>query len=62
MDCRYFMGRKLRIEYDGTIYHAIQRGNNREYIFEQQEEKEVLLKDIIHKQSDLGFKLMGYVI
>jgi putative transposase len=56
------MGRKLRIEYDGTIYHAIQRGNNREYIFEQQEEKEVLLKDIIHKQSDLSFKLMGYVI
>jgi putative transposase len=56
------MGRKPRIEYDGAIYHAIQRGNNREYIFEQQEDKEFLLKDIIHKQSDLGFKLMGYVI
>jgi hypothetical protein len=57
-----FIGRKPRIKYDGAIYHAIQRGNNREYIFKQQEDKEVLLKDIIHKQSDLGFKLMGYVI
>jgi putative transposase len=27
------MRRKLRIEYDGAIYHVIQRGNNREYIF-----------------------------
>jgi putative transposase len=41
------MGRKPRIEYDGAIYHAIQRGNNREYIFEQQEDKEFLLRDII---------------
>jgi putative transposase len=57
-----FMGRKLRIEYDGAIYHAIQRGNNRECIFERQEDKDLLLRDIIHKQSDLGFKLMGYVI
>lgn len=26
------MGRKLRIEYNGALYHVIQRGNNREYI------------------------------
>ncbi|KDR94641.1 hypothetical protein SAMN02745945_02623 [Peptoclostridium litorale DSM 5388] len=28
------MARKPRIEYNGAIYHVIQRGNNREYIFE----------------------------
>jgi len=27
------MGRKLRIEYEGAIYHVIQRGNNREHLF-----------------------------
>jgi REP element-mobilizing transposase RayT len=29
------LGRKPRVEYSGGIYHVIQRGNNREYIFEE---------------------------
>ncbi|MDK2879873.1 MAG: REP-associated tyrosine transposase [Thermoanaerobacteraceae bacterium] len=28
------MGRKPRIEYEGAVYHVIQRGNNKKYIFE----------------------------
>ena len=36
------MGRKPRFEYPGGIYHLIQRGNNREFIFEEKEDKEFL--------------------
>ena len=56
------MGRKPRIEYDEAIYHVIQRGNNREYIFDKEADKSFLLNDIIYKQNDLGFRLMGYII
>lgn len=56
------MGRKPRLEYEGAIYHVIQRGNNREYIFEKEEDKESLIKDIFSKKMDLNFKLIGYVI
>ena len=27
------MGRRPRIEFKGALYHVIQRGNNKEYIF-----------------------------
>ncbi len=38
------MGRKPRIEYKGGVYHVIQRGNNREYIFEHRDYKTYLLE------------------
>ncbi len=41
------MGRKLRVEFKGAIYHVIKRGNNREYIFDQRKDKESLLKYIL---------------
>ena len=37
------MGRKHRIEYSGAIYHVIQRGNNKSYIFQDEEDKLQLL-------------------
>lgn len=39
------MGRGPRIEYEGAIYHVIQRGNNREYIYEQHRWKRALLDE-----------------
>lgn len=56
------MGRRPRIEFNGAIYHVIQRGNNKEYIFEKDEDKNFLLRDIIKKQRDLYFKIIGYAI
>lgn len=56
------MGRKPRVEYNGALYHVIQRGNNREYIFNQIEDKVFLLKEIKEKKAGSGFKLYGYVI
>lgn len=35
------------MEYDGAIYHIIQRGNNREYIFDSDEDKLFLLQPMM---------------
>jgi REP element-mobilizing transposase RayT len=58
------MGRKPRIEYEGAAYHIIQRGNNREYIFENDDDKQYLLKQVeqCKRGPGLGFRLFGYVV
>jgi putative transposase len=56
------MPRKRRIEYKGALYHVIQRGNNREYIFENELYKNYLIKIIRETKKEYGFKLYGYVI
>lgn len=56
------MGRKPRFEFPGGIYHLIQRGNNREYIFNKTEDKEYLLELIKEYRDIMGFELFGYVI
>ncbi len=40
----------------------IQRGNNREYIFEKSEDKMFLLNEIKERTTNTGLKLYGYVI
>lgn len=58
----FFLTRKPRFEYPGGVYHLIQRGNNREYIFREKEDKEFLL-DLIREYRDImDFDLYGYVI
>ncbi len=56
------LGRKPRFEYPGGVYHLIQRGNNREYIFNKSEDKEYLLGLIKEYRDIMGFELYGYVI
>jgi len=56
------MGRKPLLEYDGGVYHLIQRGNNREYIFCRNEDKEFLLGILREYQIEMGFECYGYVI
>ena len=56
------MARKPRIEYPGGIYHVIQRANNREFFFEDNAMKELLLDLITDYREKLGFELFGYVI
>ncbi|MEW6726795.1 MAG: transposase [Bacillota bacterium] len=56
------MGRRPRIEYEGAIYHVIQRGNNQEYIFADDSDKAYLLKQIDECRRGLGFRLFGYVV
>ena len=56
------MGRKPRVEYSGAIYHVIQRGNNKEYIFYGDEDKLVFLREFEKRKISTEFKLYGYVI
>jgi len=56
------MGRRLRVEFKGAAFHVIQRGNNREPIFEEIADKEFLIKDIYGRKISQGFKLLGFAI
>lgn len=56
------MGRKPRVEYVGATYHVIQRGNNQEYIFERDEDKHYLLRDLAESMLGLGYTLFAYVL
>lgn len=56
------MGRKPRIEYYGALYHIIHRGNNKSFIFEEDEEKMFLLKILGEVKEIFDFSLLAYVI
>jgi len=56
------MGRRPRAEFKGAIFHVIKRGNNREYIFKAEEDKEYFLTYLDHVKVDGVFDLLGYVI
>lgn len=56
------MARKPRIEYRGAMYHVTHRGNNREFIFEDAEDKIYLLNSIAGIKDSMGLVMMGYVI
>ncbi len=55
------MGRRPRVEFKG-IFHVIKRGNNREYIFRADQDKEFFLTYLDHANDDGVFDLLGYVI
>ena len=56
------MGRSHRIEFEGATYHVIARGNNKECIFEEERDKEYLLKQFKDIKQGMGFKVYAYVI
>lgn len=58
------MGRKIRTYFEGAIYHVIQRGNNKAFIFQKQADK-IKLLDLLHETmqtENYGYKLLYYVI
>lgn len=57
-----FLARKLRIEQKGGFYHVIQRGNNRNFIFNKDEEKGYLIQQIKKYQKGLGYNVYGFVL
>ena len=56
------MGRRPRLEYEGAIYHVIQRGNNREDIFEDDIDKEMIINSIHNYLEVMKYSVYGYVI
>lgn len=56
------MGRKPRIQFEGGVYHVVQRGNNKEYIFKKDDLKKQLLDIIIESKEIMKFEIYGFVI
>lgn len=56
------MGRSLRVSIPGGIYHVFQRGNNKEYIFADDEDKLRFMKLLLEHLDKEQFSLLGYVI
>lgn len=56
------MGKKPRQFFKGDIYHIIQRGNNRSYIFNEQTDKAVFLDMIKSARQERPFHLLFYVL
>ena len=56
------MGRKPRIEFNGALYHVIQRGNNKEYIFKNNADKKYFLGKLKEFKEMMGFDIYGYVL
>jgi hypothetical protein len=38
------VARRHRVEYPDAIYHVIQQGNNKEYVFDEFEDKSYLIE------------------
>jgi len=56
------LARGARVEYPGALYHVIQRGNNREHIFERPEDKEYLIDQLRKSVAVDGMELYAYVV
>jgi REP element-mobilizing transposase RayT len=56
------VGRKIRLEFYGAVYHIVNRGNNKKYLFSNYEDKEMLLKIIYETRQESDFELLAYVI
>lgn len=56
------MGRKMRVDYKNGIFHIIHRGNNREFIFGEDADKDYLIGQLSILSRDMGYGLYGYAI
>ena len=50
------MARKVRIRYPGAIYHVLNRGDRREAIFEDDEDRQRLLKTLTEACEKTGWQ------
>lgn len=56
------MGRVAREHKQGSVYHVFQRGNNREFLFESDESKNVLIKNFREFKQKFDYDILGYVV
>src|SRR3989338_1579089 len=56
------MSRAPRISLEGLVYHVINRGNNRQDVFRDEEDFDTYLKTIIRFKKKYSFKLYGYCL
>jgi REP element-mobilizing transposase RayT len=56
------MARSVRIEYTGAIYHVMCRGDRREAIFRDDEDREMFLATLAQMCGRTGHRVHGYVL
>src|SRR5664280_1198755 len=56
------MARKLGIQYPGAIYHVMNRGDRREAIFEDDEDRERLLQTLTEACQKTGWQVHAYCL
>lgn len=56
------MPRRLRIEYDGAIYHVMARGNARQDIVHDDEDRHRLVSDLERAVTRSGWELLAFVV
>ena len=56
------MGRKLRVEYPGAIYHVMNRGDRREAIFRNDEDRKLFLSTLVEACGKTGWQVQERVL
>jgi len=56
------MARKPRIEFEGAFYHVITRGNQKQIIFKDDEDREKFLEILSHYKERHMYQLYAYVL
>jgi REP element-mobilizing transposase RayT len=56
------MARKPRIEFEGAFYHVIVRGNQRQRIFRDDQDRSAYLERLEHYRKNCGFVVYAYVL
>jgi REP element-mobilizing transposase RayT len=56
------MARQLRIEYPGAYYHVMSRGDRRERIFEDDEDRKGCLKVLEESSVRYGWEVVSWVL
>ena len=56
------MARKPRIEFEGAFYHVIVRGNQRQRIFRDDQDRSAYLERLEHYRQHCGFVVYAYVL
>ena len=56
------VARKLRVEYSGTIYHVINRGDHRDTIFKDGEDRRRFVETLGEACGKTGWRFHAYVL
>src|SRR6266511_3745625 len=56
------MPRKLRVQYSGAIYHVMNRGDQRENIFKDDEDRQKFLSTLSEACAKTGWQVHAYCL
>ena len=56
------MARKLRVQYEGAIYHVMNRGDRREDIFDNDSDRELFLKTLGEACAKTAWRIHAYCL